>query len=94
MSGCKKLKKSFQMLANSLRLMFPERFNPARMEDGGGVVVGGAVPKLAILVSSGDYLYLNWNQCMRDGGTIASEESNHSHPCCNSAACSARPSSP
>ena len=67
MSGCKKLKKSFQMLANSLRLMFPERFDPARTEDGGGVVVGGAVPELAISVSSGDYPSLNWNQCMRDG---------------------------
>jgi hypothetical protein len=57
------------MLANSLRLMFPERFDPAgphaeRMEDGGGV---GAVPELAISVSSGDYPSLNWNQCMWDG---------------------------
>jgi hypothetical protein len=62
-SGCKKLKTSFQMLANSLRLMFPERFDPAG-QDGEGV---GAVPELVISVASGDYPQLNWNQCMRDG---------------------------
>jgi hypothetical protein len=51
---------------NLLRLMFPKQFDPARTEDGGGVV-GGAVPELVISVSSGDYPSLNWNQCMWDG---------------------------
>jgi hypothetical protein len=61
--GGKRLKTSFQVLANSLRLMFPERFDPAG-RDGEGV---GAVPELVISVASGDYPQLNWNQCMRDG---------------------------
>ncbi|KAL3827155.1 hypothetical protein ACHAXA_006710 [Cyclostephanos tholiformis] len=56
--GCKKLVTSFEILANSLRIMFPERFDPTATP---------VVPELAMAISSGDYPSLHWNECMRSG---------------------------
>jgi hypothetical protein len=80
--GCKKLLKSFEILANSLRIMFPDRFDPrAYANDGdarmtttttgrdGATGTNAIVPELAMAVSSGDYPSLNWNECMLRGGS-------------------------
>jgi hypothetical protein len=56
--GCQKLITSLQMLSNSLRLLFPTRFDPRMMQD-----------ELALSVSSGDFPSLRWNDCLREQHT-------------------------
>ena len=58
-SGCQKLITSLQMLSNSLRLLFPTRFDPNNNND------GMMQDELALSVSSGDFPSLRWNDCLR-----------------------------
>ena len=62
-SGCAKLLNSFKILANSLRLMYPNRFK------------SGTSSEFAIAMSSGDYPGVNRLKCIRQGNfPCASEE--------------------
>lgn len=74
-AGCHKLITSMQMLVNSIRLMFPDRFDPSKV--GNGDI--GVVPELAMAVSSGDYPALRWNQCLRDERTDCDAIDGHGH---------------
>mmetsp|Transcript_2194 Transcript_2194/g.3893 ORF Transcript_2194/g.3893 Transcript_2194/m.3893 type:complete len:633 (-) Transcript_2194:77-1975(-) len=52
-SGCHKLVTSLKILANSLRILFPDRFN-------------AEAPEFALAMSSADYPGIKWNECLLD----------------------------
>ena len=52
-SECRKAINSFKILANSLRIMFPNRFNPN-------------APEFAIAMSTGDYPGVIFNECIQN----------------------------
>lgn len=55
-SSCHKLLTSLKIAANSLRTLFPDRFNPDQ-------------PEFAMAISSADFPGIGWNSCLRQGRT-------------------------